>query len=350
MENNTVDDELERNDIMASNEDPMEAITKIRLEEQKNNQESEEEEPKKEVVETSEEKEEEEPNIEGEEELDEQEEEPSQQSEEEEEKSNTELHKFRANGQDFEFTQEEINEQFGTVFGKAIDYTQKMQKISPYRKMISALEQENISQDQLNLAIDALKGDKGAIQKIVAENKIDIYDIDNEDEDNAYTGNDYGKSPSEIALEEVQQQIYKDPEYPQTLDVISNQWDGDSRVALADNPEWISGLHSDIKSGVFAKVSPEAAKLKVLDGGNKPDIEYYLLAGQQLLENSQNQPVEDLVEKNNKQFKSDSAVANKKRSASSTRSRSSNKSVIDYLDDDDDEKFNEWYNNIIKNS
>ena len=73
------------------------------------------------------------------------------------------VRKFKANGQDFEFSDEEILDQFETVFGKAMDYTQKMQKIAPYRKMISALEQEGVTHDALNLALDALKGDKGAM-------------------------------------------------------------------------------------------------------------------------------------------------------------------------------------------
>jgi hypothetical protein len=52
--------------------------------------------------------------------------------------------KFKANGQDFEFSDAEIMDQFEGVFGKAMDYTQKMQKMAPYRKMISALEEESI--------------------------------------------------------------------------------------------------------------------------------------------------------------------------------------------------------------
>lgn len=345
------EDELERNKIFSNDEDPMEAIAELRAQEA---EETLEEEEPAEVVETLEEV----PDDTETEEFNEAEDEVGKDStdelpeEEEEEEIDTtdevKLYKFKANGQDFEFTQEEINNQFGTVFGKAMDYTHKMQKISPYRKMISALEDEGISQDQLNVALDALKGDKGALQKLVAENAIDIYDLDNEEGEKVYRPTDYGKSETELALLEVNQQISGDVEYPQTLDVISNQWDDKSRQALADNPEWISGLHTDIKSGVFQKVSPEAMKMKMMDGGSKPDIEYYLQAGQQMFERTQQQ-TEDPADKLNKQFKNDSAVADKKRTASSTRSRSGTKSVVDYLADDD-EKFDEWYKKLNDNN
>lgn len=262
------------------------------------------------------------------------------------------LYKFKANGQDFEFTQDEINQQFGTVFGKAMDYTQKMQKISPYRQMISALEEENITQDQLNLAIDVLKGDKAALQKLIADKDIDIYDLGDKEEDAPYVPNTYGKDEHQQRLEELDRTLSKDPEYAQTVDIVGRQWDAKSREALSDNPEWIVGLHSDVKSGVFAKVAPEATKMKMLDGGTKSDIEYYLMAGQRILGQGDATPppaVEDPVKKATQQYVDDSTAANKKRAASSTPSRAGSKSVVDYLDDND-ENFDAWYKNIMNNS
>ncbi len=368
MDNNTKPD-IERDRIYASDKDPMEELAELRSQGlvEDGVEQTEEYIPENSKEETTDEatetddleafeapeedvKEDVEESPESDEEAD-SEEEPEGDEAKVDDEAPSSIYKFKANGQDFEFTQEEINAQFGTVFGKAMDYTQKMQKISPYRKMVSALEDENITQDQLNLAIDVLKGDKGALQKLIAERSIDIYDLDTEGETSAYQAKDYGKNEHELQLEDIDRQISADPEYPQTIDIVGKQWDARSRQALSDNPEWISGLHADVKSGTFAKVSPEAAKLKMLDGGSKPDIEYYLIAGQQLFEkaNAKPTPVEDPVEKATQQFKDDSAVANKKRAASSTRSRAGSKGVVDYLDDND-EKFDSWYDNIMKNS
>ncbi len=262
-----------------------------------------------------------------------------------------ETYKFKAHGQDFEFTQKEIMDQFGTVFGQAMDYTKKMQGIAPYRKMISALEEEKISQDQLNLAIDALKGNKEAIQQILKAHEIDTYDLDAQENASTYTPTPYGKDHSQLQLDEVITTIDKDPEYKFTVDVVDNQWDSASRQNFAKNPQLIVGLHNDIKTGLYDQVAPRAMKMKVLDGNQRSDIEYYILAGEQVRLETEGQ-TQNSVDKTNQQTQD--AVANadqasseaqRKRSASSTRTRADRKGVIDYLDDDD-EAFDAWYNKL----
>jgi len=269
--------------------------------------------------------------------------------------------KFRANGQDFEFTQEEILAQFETVFGQAANYTQKMQKIAPYRKMISALEQEGVTHDALNLALDALKGDKGAIKKILENNKLDSYDLTADDDDKApvYSPTNYGKDETSLEIDEVISTIQNDEEFKITTNVIDDQWDPESRQVIAKNPKYILGLHNDIKAGIYDKVSPAAMKMKVLDGNSKSDIEYYMIAGEQLRvameaeakTNNGQSKVDELnkdAQNAGSEFEEASSQANRKRSASSTGTRADRKGVIDYLDDDD-EAFDEWYKNLQSN-
>jgi hypothetical protein len=371
MENSNASD-IERDKVFANDKDPMEELAELRAQEALDAPEEEKEDTAAELVQEKEEEVadeatetddlaafdepedevKEEPEVVSDVVPEESEEDPEEKVEGEAEGEDPQIYKFKADGQDFEFTQQEINDQFGAVFAKAMNYTRKMQKISPYKKMVSALEEENISETDLNLAIDVLKGDKGALQKLIAEKSIDIYDLDPKGVTEEYQAKSYGKNEHEQQLADIDREISADPEYSQTVDIIGKQWDEGSRTALSENPEWITGLHTDVKSGVFAKVAPEATKLKMLDGGSKPDIEYYLLAGQQMQKkaNAKPEPVEDPAEVAAQQYKDDSAVANKKRSASSTRSRAGSKSVVDYLDDDNDEKFNSWYNNIMDNS
>lgn len=264
--------------------------------------------------------------------------------------------KFKANGQEFEFTEQEIKEQFEAVFGKAMDYTQKMQKIAPYRKMISALEAEGVTQEQLNTAIDALKGDKGALQNLLKTNEIDSFDLASEDEDQEYTPTNYGKDETQLAIEEITSKIANDPEYQITVDIVDKQWDPQSRQILASNPGMIQGLHNDVKSGVYDKVAPLAMKMKVLDGNTKSNLEYYVLAGEKFQQQEQSTQSKKTVAELNKQaqdaestFDQASSEAGRKRAATSTGSRAGRKGVIDYLDDDD-EKFNAWYKQLQSNN
>ena len=264
----------------------------------------------------------------------------------------TGIRTYKANGKDFEFTEQEVLDQFGSFFGKAMDYTQKLQKIAPYRKMVSAIEEEGVTQESLNIALDALKGDKNAIQKILELNEIEAFDLPTETED--YVPNDYGKSESQEKLSEIISELSADADvYPITVDVVDKQWDADSRRTFAENPDMIRGLHNDIKSGLFDKVAPLAMKEKVLDGNTKSDIEYYILAGQKYTTNQQGQQAVDSVNRQTQEAVQNSdqasSEAQRRRSASSTRKRSDVKSVVDYLDDDD-EAFDAWYKKIQANN
>jgi hypothetical protein len=273
-------------------------------------------------------------------------------SDKQDEPDTTEKLTFKANGQEFEFTQEEVMAQFGTVFGQAMDYTQKMQKIAPYRKMISALEQEGIDQEQLNLAIDALKGDKGALNQILQNHNIESFDLRDTDT-NPYQAKDYGQDGQTQDLVAVVSEISGDQEYATTKHIVDVQWDEGSREVLRQNPGFVKGLHNDVKSGKFNEVLPLATKLKVLDGNTKSDIEYYMLAGQQLSQQTQQaaetQQGQQQVDELNKETQAAvdnaeqaSSEADLKRAATSTGARADRKGVVDYLDDDD-ESFNKWY-------
>jgi hypothetical protein len=276
----------------------------------------------------------------------------SEEGEKEDKTVTSKVRKYSADGKEYEFTEDEIFDQFGTVFGKAMNYTQKMQKIAPYRKMISAMEEEGITESQFNTAIDALKGNKDAIQSLMKTHNIDPLDIDGESEGESYSPTQYGKSEYQQRIEEVTGKISSDPEYVTTVDVIQNKWDSASRSEFSKNPDMISGLHNDIKSGLYDKVMPVAAKMKVLDGNSKSDIEYYMLAGQEVSskENSSKSSVDDANNKTQEMVDKSgqaSSEAQRKRAAASTRTRADKKGVTDYLEDDNDEHFDDWYKKLM---
>ena len=264
-------------------------------------------------------------------------------------------YKVKANGTEFEFNEEELLK----LAPKAMDYTRKMQEIAPWRKTISALKQEDISQEDLNLMIDVLKGDKDAMQSMLKRTGVDALDLDAEAETN-YAPNDYGKSTVELDIEEVTSSISQDKEYVITHDVISKQWDNKSKDEFISNPQLITALHQDVKSGVYDKVSPLATKLKLFGDGSKSDIEYYKEAGAQYFAQldaqqhaeranaekaSKDAKIADVKAKDTKR-KGTKKAANKRKAAAPTKSKAGTKDVVDYLDadsmsDDDFSKFME---------
>ena len=271
-------------------------------------------------------------------------------------------YKFKANGLEYEFSEKEIKDQFPKVFGQAMDYTKKMQKIKPWRKTIDAIEQANISNDDLNLAIDVLKGDKGAIGELLKRTGVDALELDTEE--NNYEPKDYGRDETTLALKDVVDEISADPEYSRTQKVLGNDWDESSWNKMSQDPSMIKALHVDMKNGVFDKVQPIADKLKIYDGGKKSDLDYYMEAGQVFYAQQDANKAATIAAEQAEAAKAAEAArlaelervktetanreiekqkAAKRKSAAPAKSGSAAKTgVTDYLDDSD-EDFDKWY-------
>ncbi len=292
--------------------------------------------------------------------------EKADESKEDQPKENIDLEnqkfKVKADGSEFEFNIKELMQ----LAPKAMNYTRKMQELKPWRKTISALQDNEISQDDINLMIDVLKGDKDAITSVIQRTGFDPLEIDPEKEV-SYNPNDYGRSEQELDIQEIENRISRDPEYNITTHVVNSQWDDRSRAAMFENPGMIEGLHSDIRSGVFDKVSPMAMKMKALDGGRKSDIEYYVEAGAdyyrqldaerthneaqeranqeaQKVADEQRQAVEQVKTRSNQQATIKKTAAARK-AASPTKRAAGTRNVVDYLEDND-EAFDDWYNKL----
>jgi len=258
--------------------------------------------------------------------------------------------KYKANGKDYEFSEEEILEKFGQVFAQAQNYTQKMQTIKPWRKTIDAIEQAELSAEDINLAIDVLKGDKDAINELLKRKGIDALELDSEN--SKYQPKDYGRNETEIAIKEIVDEIKDDAEYATTFNVLEKQWDGRSRQAFVDDPEKIRLLHIDVKSGMYDTIAPIANKIKVFDGGGKSDLEYYQEAARQYFADQERNSnaskrtadVNRVKEATTKRVNTQTNSARRK-AAAPTRSAAGSSKVTDYLDDSD-EAYEDWYKKI----
>ena len=274
----------------------------------------------------------------------------------------TQVHKFKANGKEYSFTPDEIISQFPKIFGQAMDYTKKTQALKPWRKTIDAIESANLSHDQINLMIDVFKGDKNAIAEVMRRTGVDALDLDTEN--NVYTPKDYGRDDTALAIKDIVDEISVDKEFSITQQILNKEWDDRSFSELTRDPELIKLLHIDVKSGTYDKVQPIAEKLKVFDRGRQSDLEYYKQAASEYFrELNETQRREQAMEEQRQlreaklarqaelervrttQAKQEAvktqAVARK--AAAPTKSNAgTKKSVIDYLDESD-EAYDDWY-------
>lgn len=274
-------------------------------------------------------------------------------------------HKFKANGKEYEITDEEMRTQFPKVFGQAMDYTKKLQAMKPWRKTIDAMEQAKLSHSDVNLMIDVLKGDKEAIAVVLKRTGVDTLDIDTEKDPN-YVAKDYGRDESVLALQDTIDSISADPEYSVTKRIIDSDWDDASWNQLKASPEKIKQLHIDVKSGLYAKLAPLAEKQKLFDGGSKSDIDYYISAareyfakqgrmeGQRLANENQqavtNQVVQqqkriDKVKTEERKRSADRVAAEQRKAAAPSVGSRAKPRTVDYLVASD-EDFEEWYKNL----
>lgn len=270
--------------------------------------------------------------------------------------------KVRANGQEYEFTPREMEEMFPKIFGQALDYTKKTQAIKPWRKTIDAIEQAKLNHDDINLAIDVLKGDKNAIAEIIKRNGIDTLDLDTEN--SKYIPKDYGRDETTLNIKEVVEKISADREYETTQRILSKDWDENSFKEFTKDPSLIEALHIDVKTGTYSKVQPIAEKIKVFDGARKTDLEYYKLAAKELArEEAENyrrvealeaqklareaklakqQEIERVKAKQAQQTAVKEKAEVRKAAAPTKSNAGTKKSVTDYLDESE-EAYDDWY-------
>lgn len=248
-----------------------------------------------------------------------------------------ELFKVKAHGTMYDLTKDEVTK----LASKGMDYIKKMQAIAPYRKTISAMEENDLTYEDINLLIDIKKGNKEALVTLIQKQGIDPYDLPAQ-EDVKYTPTQYGKDEAMLQLQEIVSRIQSDSEYSQTQKVVSSL-DVKSKEEITKNPQILEGLHYDIQQGIYDKIFPFANKLAALDEYSKPFLEYYVKAGQAIYAQENEKIKQQEAMKQEKQQK----VQQQKKVAGLP---SQGKKVTNMIDAEiSEEEFNEWYRTHVEN-
>jgi hypothetical protein len=171
-------------------------------------------------------------------------------------------------------------EELYTLASGGAAVTQKFQEIAGHKKSIAIMQDHNLTEADLSLLVEAKNGSKDALASLVKQSGIDSLEVTDEVSE-GYKPGAYIPSDQQISLQEVQHEISRDEEYAVTQNVVNNILDERSQDMLVQNPQMIRGLHEDIKSGAYLSVSAHAQKLKLMDGGRRSDMEYYIQAAQE---------------------------------------------------------------------
>lgn len=256
-------------------------------------------------------------------------------------------HKIKAQGKEYDFSLDDLKQ----LASKGIDYTNKMKRISPYRKMISAIEEEGITEAEINQFIEMRKGNKDAIGAFTKKHNIALSDIE-EGESNAdsYRPNNYGRE--QTALNDVDADLrasMQTQHYDKMVNWVNKQLDADSQQFFIENPEALRLLARDIESGGFDQVLYEIERADLLDY-YKPTVstmQKYIDISQKMVQkqNSNNQNNATIGRNVQNQPVSSPKVDKTKLGVTGTQSSQApkKKPVTSMFDKDFDESYEQFY-------
>ena len=180
---------------------------------------------------------------------------------------------FKANGIDM---QVKDPEDIVRLMQMGANYQKKMAQLKPNLKVIKMLEKnELLDEAKLNNLIDLSKKDPKAIAKLVKESNVDPLDIDT-DAPVDYQPTNYTVTDKEYHLDAVLDEIKDTDTFDRTINVLTKDWDVQSKTTISENPEIISIVNTHMSNGVFDKVNTMLQQEKTLGKlAGIPDVEAY---------------------------------------------------------------------------
>jgi len=234
---------------------------------------------------------------------------------------------IKASGREFQLR--DVN-QARNLIEMGVDYNKKMQHMKPYLPVLKTLEKRGMVNDveKLNLALEVLDGNPNALKRIIADKDIDVLDLaDDTDGSENYVPQNHIIPESEYRIEEALSGIRQSPAYDKTINIMANEFDTNSKKIIADKPEYISALNSDVESGLYDRVM-ETVQYKRdtrMINDTTSDIEAYIQTVQEMANYEQQQSQQQFqqqVQPSNQQQATQRKKSNKRKSGmSSSRSR-----------------------------
>lgn len=255
------------------------------------------------------------------------------------------VYTIKADGKEINLTLDELM----LLAPKALNYTNKLQKIAPYRRALSALEENKITEDELNQLIEIRNGNSIAIKNLLDKMKIPTSEIVNVEDDASkdYKPQIYGKDDSELEWQEMVTQLQTNPNY-ETMRVYANSLDAESQNLIRQNPQALENFLRDIEAGVFEESCALAQKNKLMETGQKqPDIMYYIQAVQSLWDKKRAELEKQTKPKSPQEIKK--SEGNSKAAARLSGDKSSapkQQKVVQMISDIDEEDYQEFLRQV----
>lgn len=174
---------------------------------------------------------------------------------------------FRAAGKEVQITNPD---DIKALMQQGISYSQKMAAMKPGLNILRTLDKHDLNDpDKISYLIDLHNRDPQAIAKLVKDSKIDLYELDNNEESNYVPRN---KIVEETKIESVIEDLKHLPSFSVLLESVNGEWDEDSKKFVVDNPQVLKVLTAQVESGMFKKIADAVEYEQML--GRLKDVPY----------------------------------------------------------------------------
>ena len=168
---------------------------------------------------------------------------------------------FKANGQ--EISVKNIDEAI-KLMQMGANYNKKMTGLKPSLRILKLLENQDLLDEQkLSYLIDLEKRNPEAINKLVSESGIDPLDIDAE-KAKTYKPQVYSVDDKQLVFDEVLREIRDTESFGRTAQIVSKEWDSESRKEFSNEPRLLKLINNHIENGVFDVISKEVERKRML--------------------------------------------------------------------------------------
>lgn len=201
---------------------------------------------------------------------------------------------FKANGK---MIQVNTPEEAITLMQHGANYTKKMHALKPNLKMMRALENNGLlEEDKINNLIDLANKNQDAILKLVQDAKLDPMEMDTSVE-TTYKPQNHSVSDQEMDFHTTLEDVLSMSSGSETISMINSQWDQASKEAIYKEPQIMQVIHDQRANGIYDRIYAEIDRRRTLGtlSTTIPLIQAYKQVGDELHSSGQLVPQETPV-------------------------------------------------------
>lgn len=168
---------------------------------------------------------------------------------------------FKANGK---MIQVNTPEEAITLMQHGANYTKKMHALKPNLKMMRALENNGLlEEEKINNLIDLANKNPDAILKLVQDAKLDPMEMDTSVE-TTYRPQNHSVSDQEMDFHTTLEDVLSMPSGSETISMINSQWDQASKEAIYKEPQIMQIIHDQRVNGIYDRIYAEIDRRRTL--------------------------------------------------------------------------------------